>query len=249
MNPAAARTHEHRLWPDQVRPDGSPPRSGGRLRSLLHWINPTRSFTVDGVVYRPLSRVPLERAIAAGGAADYAVTFPAGERLRIRATRERVFADLLPDRNDPLAWLLAECAAVIRPGWRAAALGVGTGLFTTGLADMVGPSGSVVGLEQDVISVAYARKRYRLPNVAHERGGHTALSAEPDRSCEALILSPRYPRTDLAPLWRLVARGGALVAAAHHAAAAEQIAGAAIERVDAPAPDHRLVFARRAEGA
>lgn len=249
MTPATARTHDHRLWPDQVRPEGEHTRTGGVLRGLLRWINPTRPFTVDGVVYRPLSRVPLVRAIATGGAADYAVTFPAGERLRIRATRERVFADLLPNRDDPLGWLLAACSPHIRPGWRVAALGVGTGAFTAGLSELVGPSGSVVGLEQDALSVAYARKRYRLTNAAFERGGHAALGVEPDRSCEAIILSPRYPRTDPAPLWRLVAQGGLLVASAHHAASAEQIDGALIERVDDPDPDRRLVFARRADRA
>ena len=255
---------EHRIWPDDRPPPtlrsrllDLPPRLTELFRRLGDKVGP---LTVDGVHYRPLHTGSLARRLSVGpGFADYAVTFPSGERMRIRVTRERVFADLLPDpARDPISWLLESLPPLIRPGDRAIILGAGTGMITHAVTELVGPSGAVTALDPDAISVAYARKRYPAEQTAHERGTDTNLRAEPDGSAETILLTPLAQAFPVEDIWRLVSRSGRLIAAGHHAprlralateAEIRQLAPISAPPLSPPGEDRRLGVASRAPQA
>jgi SAM-dependent methyltransferase len=197
----------------RARPGGGP-ASGplGLVRSLL---GIRRSFTIEGVKYKELSAEPLWRALSRRGSGqkEYAVSFAGGRKMRIVVTPTRAYADLTgPVLLDE--YRLAE--AFIRPGMRVAALRSGTGYAGAWLSAMVGPSGSVVALDDDAEAIRYARRRYRLENVAFEVGGHEALAGEIDGAFDAVV-AVRALRTDddaaaiTAELWRALSPGGGLM--------------------------------------
>jgi SAM-dependent methyltransferase len=188
---------------------------GAWLRGL---IGVSGVATVQGVRYAPLTWRDSLRSARAGGVTNLLVTFPDGSRLRLRTGPDRRFSDLTPPTlADHPTVMLERCAPWIRPGWRTLVLGAADGALTAGLAALVGPSGSVIGLEADPQFVAYARRRHPLSNAGHERGGPEDLAAEPDGAFEALLIAPTQPALKLADLRRLVAPGGHLIAAGLHA--------------------------------
>ncbi|MGP1272008.1 MAG: class I SAM-dependent methyltransferase [Phycisphaerales bacterium] len=210
--------------------------------------------------YRPLDLGSLSRRLTgAPGYADFAVTFPTGERMRIRATRDRAFADLLAETSGyPLRWLIDALPPLVRPGDRAIILGAGTGAITRAVADLVGPSGSVTALDPDAVSVAYARKRYPAEHIAHERGTHRSLDAEPDHAAEVILLTPLAAACPLEELWRILSPRGRLIAAAHHAGRLKALAADADIRIlqlphhaqtATPGEDRRIGVASRTPGA
>lgn len=211
--------------PEQVSPDAfasptvlrrppRPPRLGW-LRSLL---GIRGSFTIGGVRYKELSAEPLSRALSRRGSRskDFSVSFPGGRRMRITVTSTRAYEDL----NGPI--LLDEyrlAAPFIRPGMRVVALRSGSGYAAAWLAEMVGPSGSVVALDADNEAIRYARWRYRLPNVSFEVGDHTSLAGEIDGAFDAALAVRALREGEdagamIAELWRVLAPGGTLLATA-----------------------------------
>lgn len=243
MTPQQPDQHDQRIWPSET-PDGKRPlpvsiarRLASPIRRLLHAATslttpPGIISTPDGVTYQPLARTTLERALADQGHLDFAVTFPKQEtnpaartRMRIRATTERVFHDLIPSQAQAFQALVHASIATTRPGDRVLLLGAGTGALTAYLADHVGPSGGVTAFETDAQSVAFARSRYPLPNAAHERLNNSTLSAEPTGAAETIILTARAPaRGALANPAELLARltgPGRLLLVGPHAALAE----------------------------
>lgn len=170
------------------------------------------SATVEGVRYVERSHEPLRRAISTKGRGfkDYEVTFPSGERMRIRYTHGRVYADLVgPSALAPYR----PADGLIRPGMRLLELDAGTGFGAAWLAQRVGPAGAVVALEEDGESAHFARRRYTLPNVAIERGSTESLEGEIDGSFDGIVAlrvlrdhEQRNPR--LKELWRVLTPGG-----------------------------------------
>ncbi len=147
------------------------------------------------------------------GVKEYAVEFSDGGRMRITCTRVRVYADLT---DPPALSALTAAEPLARPGMRALVLGGGTGWAGARLSRVVGPSGAVVSLSDDEESVRFAQRRYRLGNVAFERGGVESLRGETDGAFGLVILmddglGAGSRETPLGELWRLVAAPGALV--------------------------------------
>lgn len=185
------------------------------LRSLL---GIRGSLTVGSVRYKELSPEPLARALSrrGSGAKEYTAHFPGGRRMRITVTPSRAYEDI----NGPALlseYRLAEPS--LRPGMRVVALRSGTGYAAAWLANIVGPSGSVVALDPDGEAIRYARWRYRFDNVSFEVGDHTALAGEIDGTFDA-ALAIHALRDDedagavLVELWRALAPGGSLIATA-----------------------------------
>jgi ubiquinone/menaquinone biosynthesis C-methylase UbiE len=80
-------------------------------------------------------------------------------------------------------------AAGIRPGDRVLDVGCGTGYFVHMLAEIVGPQGSVVGVDAAPEMVAYAASRSRsAANVSFEVGSAAALGM-PDATFDAVVSS------------------------------------------------------------
>jgi SAM-dependent methyltransferase len=68
-------------------------------------------------------------------------------------------------------------AALLRPGMRVLDVGCGTGAITRGIADAVGPGGSVVGIDRDPAHVERARAGAAAsPNLRFETGDATSLA-------------------------------------------------------------------------
>ena len=174
-------------------------------------------FFVEGVRYRELTSDSMRRALSRKGAGfkEYEVLFPDGSFMQIRASADRLFADLAG--VDRFA-VYSRSEQLLLPGMRVLILGGGTGYAGNWAAARVAPSGAVVSLESDPQSVEYARRRYRTPNVSFESGGIAELSGEIDGAFNAAILVLPDPRPDpvavVAECWRLIAPGGWLLAAA-----------------------------------
>ena len=80
-------------------------------------------------------------------------------------------------------------AAGIQPGDRVLDVGCGTGYFVRMLSELVGPRGSVVGVDAAPEMVGYASSRSRpAANVTFEVGGAGALSF-PDSSFDVVVSS------------------------------------------------------------
>src|SRR5262249_229260 len=78
--------------------------------------------------------------------------------------------------------------AGVGPGMIVLDVGCGVGDVSLLAASIVGPSGSVVGIDRETSSIETARGRARaaaLPNVAFERGDPTSL--DPGRTFDALV--------------------------------------------------------------
>ncbi len=191
----------------------SPRGLGRRIRKVL---GIRRSFDVDGVRYKEVSTEPLRFALSRRGEGfkDYDVTFRNGNRMQIRFTHSRVFADLVPPPNLPVC-LRAE--RLLRPGMRVAVLPCGTGYAAAVVSGCVAPSGGVVALDPDEQSVEFARLRYPIQNISFECGGLEHLSGETDGAFDAIIaVIPHDKLSDeaqLAELWRLTGTEGWLLVA------------------------------------
>ncbi|MEM9167382.1 MAG: hypothetical protein AAGB48_10230, partial [Planctomycetota bacterium] len=198
--------------------------AASNLRSRI--AGSSSSLTVDGVHYRHVGGHSVASVLGSTSVAltaEYDVTFPAGELLTIRATRERLFYDLMAWENDnPLAWTIQQVCAAVLPGQRALLLGAGTGVLAAAVSEAVGPSGAVTSLECDAASVEYARLRYPRGGVAHEHDPAMTFDGEPDRSADALIITQLAPGRITADALRLLAPGGVLLALGHHAPRAAQ---------------------------
>lgn len=185
----------------------------GRLRRAL---GIRRSFRVAGVRYKEVSSEPLRVALSRRGRGhkDYDVSFRTGERMRIRCTAERPYADLVPPPTLP-AFLRAE--RLLRPGMRVLITPCGTGYAPAMIAGRVAPSGAVVAIDADVESIEFARHRYPFPGVSFESGGAQELAGETDGAFDAALCVVRNEAdlTDslIAELWRLVGLNGWLLAA------------------------------------
>jgi SAM-dependent methyltransferase len=69
-----------------------------------------------------------------------------------------------------------QLAALLRPGMRVLDVGCGTGAITRGIAEAVGPGGSVVGIDRDPAHVERARAgAAAFPNLRFEAGDATSL--------------------------------------------------------------------------
>jgi SAM-dependent methyltransferase len=80
---------------------------------------------------------------------------------------------------DPLTRRLFE-AAGLRPGMRVLDLGSGAGNVTRIAAELVGPTGSVVGVERDPAAVELARRRTNAANVEYRVGDIQSLDGLED---------------------------------------------------------------------
>lgn len=220
-----------------------------QLRLLLGLRNST---TIDGVRYVERTHEPLRRAISSKGKGfkDYEVTFRDGERMRIRYTPDRVYADLV---GPPALAPYRPADELIRPGMRLLELDAGSGYGAAWLAQRVGPAGAIVALEEDGESAHFAKRRYLLSNVAIERGSTEALEGELNGSFEGIIalrvLREQTQRAArLKELWRVLAPAGWLMVGGP--AAGESITSILIE-CGVPEPEIALadVLSRGPEGA
>lgn len=69
-------------------------------------------------------------------------------------------------------------AALLRPGMRVLDVGCGTGAITHGIAEAVGPNGSVVGIDRDPALIEHARGAAIAANLRFELGDATTLDAD-----------------------------------------------------------------------
>lgn len=185
--------------------------SPGLANRLRHTLGLRQILVVAGVRYREVSIEPLRHALSRKGAGhkDYDVTFPDGRAMQIRATPRRVFADL----SEPRLWpALRILSGRILPGMRVLVLGGGTGFAGAWVAERVAPSGVVVSLDGDSQSVAFAKARYRAPNVSFELGGLEGTAGETDGAFNAVIAAEPAGEGGIEgpirELWRLVAPDG-----------------------------------------
>lgn len=222
-----------------------PDDSMGRRLARLVGIAPV--FTVDGVQYRERRAEPLRRALGERGHGfkEYDVRFPSGERMRIRAARDRFYPDLVAMRMPPLGRLIEQ---LVRPGMRVALLDAGTGQPGAWAALCAGAAGAVVALERDGESVRFARRRYPASNISYEIGDLDGLSGELDGSFSGVVALRAGARALEA--WRVVGPGGWLLTCdegAQSLRAALPEAGALGSAIDRPSPAPRLVLFRRPE--
>lgn len=219
-------------------------------RALRRALGLAPSIEVDGVRYRARSGESLRRALGPNGRGvkEYDVTFPGGERTRIRATGDRIYADVQgPVRVEHYRSL----EPVISPGMRVLDLSCGTGAGSAWLTQRVGPSGSVVALDRDNEGVRFARRRYAAPNCAYELYDATSLEGEPEGSFDLAVLvyspGPMRGRPDLltevlGPARRLIAPGGRLrVIAETEKVEVDERVRSALGTVSGGAPDGSLV--------
>ena len=190
---------------------------------LRHAVGLRQTFTVGDVRYRELTTERLRHALSRQGPGykDYEVMFPGhaggGDHagMRIRATPDRIFADLVGPRLLPL---YARAETILRPGMRALILEGGTGYAAEWVASRVAPSGAVVSLDRDQHAVQYAQKRYTTPNISFELGGLDALAGETDGAFNAAIAVAALRESDnpgaaIAELWRVTGPAGWLLIA------------------------------------
>lgn len=186
-----------------------------RVLSAIGW---RRSIVVDGVRYRERTADPLRRALSRGGdgVKEYDVRFPSSAGLkrttmRIRCTKDRMYADVGPTRRPGLYRALG---GRVRPGMRVFELGCSTGAGASMLSGLVGPSGGVVCVDRDRESIRYARLRYRGGPVGFEIGWVESLGGELDGAFDVVIGVDALTGENggdalvLAELWRVVGPGG-----------------------------------------
>lgn len=224
-------------------------RRGGKLRIgrvVRRLVGLEPEIVVDGVRYHARTGEPLRRALGptGRGSKEYDVRFPTGERMRIRATARRVYADIAGALRLGLYRKLDETA---RPGMRVLDLSSGTGAGAAWLSERVGPSGAVVALEEDGEGVRFARRRYPAGNIAFEVLEERSLEGEPDGAFDGIVLienpgtlsdRPEVLRARTTEIPRLVRPGGwvYLAAAAPSDTLREEIAALA-RRLNAETPD------------
>lgn len=120
------------------------------------------------------------------GRVMYDAVFAGGVVMRVRPHAGRVYDDLSPD---PRRLLAAGIRGQIAPGSRVLDVGCGTGASSAVLAEGVGRSGSVVGLEADAESVRFARRRYTAGHLGYERMEPGALGGEADGAFDAAVVN------------------------------------------------------------
>lgn len=165
---------------------------------------------IQGVRYTERDLVPLHQAMSprGSGVKEFVVRFPDGQgRMRIRCTRERIFADLF---TDPRLSAYEHALARLRPGMRVLEVGSGTGSGSARIAQAVGPSGGVVALETDRESIRFARRRHRFDHLAFEIGSVETLRGELNGAFDAAFIQACDALTeeDLVEIWRCVTPGG-----------------------------------------
>ncbi len=209
----------------QARAVGRVPEAAARLAATAAWrlrrmLGLRRTVRVAGARYTERTAEPLHRALSRQGAGvkEYDAEFAGGPRMRIRATRARVYADLVrPPRLE--AFEAAE--AVVRPGMRVLVIEGGTGWAAERQSRLVGPSGAVVSLDRDEESAHFAQRRYRLHNTAFETGHVDSLKGETEGAFDTAIAIEAFAGGDelrllLGELWRVVRGGGTLVVGARN---------------------------------
>jgi SAM-dependent methyltransferase len=97
------------------------------------------------------------RTMSTGKSGRYPIERRAGEIERLRMQAEAMAED---------AAIMLERVGVA-PGWRCLDLGCGPGGITAMLADKVGPSGRVVGMDADPVFLEHARSEARSANLAN----------------------------------------------------------------------------------
>ena len=98
-----------------------------------------------------------DRTVMTGKSGHYPIERRAGEIERLRLQAEAMAPD---------AAIMLERAGVGR-GWRCVDLGCGPGGITGMLADKVGPSGRVVGVDADPVFLEHARREARSANLGN----------------------------------------------------------------------------------
>jgi SAM-dependent methyltransferase len=197
------------------------PRASARLHSLSeqlhHLLGFRQTLTIDGARIRERTAEPLPHALSMKGPGrkDYDVVFSDGHSLRISATARRIYADLAGPLLLPIYQRASDW---VTPGLRVLLLEGGTGYAARWVADQVGPSGAVVSLDRDEESIAFAKRRYRLPNVAFEVGSHDSLAGETNGAFDAVFSvgassGPVDHRIVVTELWRIVGPEGWLFVA------------------------------------
>ncbi|MCK6477652.1 MAG: methyltransferase domain-containing protein, partial [Phycisphaerales bacterium] len=171
-----------------------------------------RTSTVAGVRYTETSSESLRRALSrrGSGTKEYLADFPTGQRLTLRCTPSRVYADLMEPRLLPCYEILLP---YLRPGMRALDFGCSTGYGSAWLLDAVGPSGAVVAVDRDREGVEYAALRYASPNAAFEVGWTEALAGETDGAFDLVVSVDAFRESDdfnatIRELWRVLKPGG-----------------------------------------
>jgi SAM-dependent methyltransferase len=187
---------------------------GARLRRA---VGMRHTFSVGGVKYRELSTESLRQALSRSGSGkkEYEVTFASGESMRIAATPQRVFADLVGPR---LVGVYGRVEEGLRPGMRVLLLEAGTGFEAAWVGGRVAPSGAVVALDRDEAAVAYAQRRYASPIISFEVGGVEAIAGETRGAFDAVCAVGALRQAGdhvavLRELWRLLGPAGLLVVA------------------------------------
>ena len=133
------------------------------------------------------------------------------------------FIRFVDQANELPAVIQAEEVAMaelrLRPGDRALDLGCGTGHDTRALAELVGPTGSVVGIDASEAMITVARQRVEgsgLPVTFHV-GDATQLDLPTDSfdavRCERLLVHVPDPAVVVDELVRVTRRGGRVVVA------------------------------------
>jgi SAM-dependent methyltransferase len=106
--------------------------------------------------------------------------------------------------------------AGLRPGMRVADLGCGVGMVTALLADLVGPTGHVVGVDASAAQLAQARQRLNPggTNVSFVEASATDTGLPPGSFdlvyCRFLLLHLREPERALGEMRALLKPGGVL---------------------------------------
>jgi SAM-dependent methyltransferase len=201
--------------PTQATVDQARRSVANRIR---HLFGLRQAFRIGGVRYRELTADSLRHSLSRSGRGfkDFEATFADGAAMKLRCTRERVYADIVGPRYGAI---YAAAEPFLRPGMRLLIPKGGTGYAGAWAASRVAPSGAVVNLELDEESVQYAQRRYRLLNASFERGGPEALEGETDGAFAGVLLVETDPALgDLEKaareIWRLIRPSGWLIAAA-----------------------------------
>lgn len=171
--------------PRRVRADS---RVGRWIRAAL---GVRRVVSAEGVLYRERDASCAKAALRGLGRGEksFDAVFEGQPAMRIRLTPRRVYHDLAPD---PLVETLRRIAPLLPPAARAAFGGCGTGAAAAWLADHVGPSGAVLGMDRDGESVRFARRRYARANLGFEVCGPETLAQETDHAFDLVVVTDRW---------------------------------------------------------